>query len=307
MASFVAVAVSGGRDSTALLHATARQCAALGLQAQALHVHHGLMPQADGWWRHVKAQCARWARRGLPVAFHGRRLQGGPEPGDSVEAWARRERYAALAEMAREVGAGIVLLGHHRRDQAETVLLQALRGGGTAGLSAMPTRMQRDGIVWVRPWLQVSEQDVAAYARRHRLSFVTDPSNADPRFARSRLRTQVWPTFQSAFSGTEAALETVARRMQEADACLRELAQLDAQSGAVCDGQLVLSAWLHLSPARRANVLRHWARSWSPVGMPESLLGRLSIELPRSRAGARWPAPGGHLSRDRLTLRYRPG
>lgn len=303
----VAVAVSGGRDSTALLHATARQCAGSGLVVHALHVHHGLMPGADVWWRHVQAQCRRWARRGFPVCFSGRRLQGRPASGDSVEAWARRERYAALAEMAKAVGAPVVLLAHHQRDQAETVLLQALRGSGTAGLAAMPRQVERNGIIWARPWLDVPAQAVEAYVRRHRLSFVLDPSNADSRFARSRLRTQVWSVFQGAFPGAETALQAVARRMQEADACLRELARSDAAAGAVADGALVLTAWLLLTPPRRANVIREWAESWSASGLPESLLRRLMEELPRSRNGARWPAPGGYLARSRGVLRFMAG
>ena len=141
----VAVAVSGGRDSTALLHCTVRTAAALGVGVVALHVHHGLMPAADAWLAQVQAQCRRWG-----VAFCSRRLQTHPPRGASVEAWARAERYRALAEMAREAGCSIVLLAHHRRDQAETWLLQALRGGGPAGLSAMPQEAVREGITWAR-------------------------------------------------------------------------------------------------------------------------------------------------------------
>ena len=129
----IAVAASGGRDSTALLHLTARQAEGGDLEVWALHVHHGLMPQADAWLNQLQAQCARWARRGYPVRFKAHRLAGVPAKGDSVEAWARRERYAALTRMAQEEGIDTVLLAHHRRDQAETVLLQALRGAGAAG------------------------------------------------------------------------------------------------------------------------------------------------------------------------------
>ena len=130
-APVVAVAVSGGRDSTALLHATARAAVGTGVEVLALHVHHGLQAEADDWLRHVRAQCRRWAGAGLPLRLDWRRLAGQPAPGDSIEAWARRGRYAALAEMAQAGGAGLVLLAHHRRDQSETVLLQALRGGAS--------------------------------------------------------------------------------------------------------------------------------------------------------------------------------
>src|SRR6185369_13650037 len=109
-----------------------------GIEVVALHVHHGLMPQADAWVQSAVRLCARWQAAGWPLRLRWHRLDSTPAQGDSVEAWARRERYAALAQMAREEGASLVLLAQHRRDQAETVLLQALRGGGPRGLAAMP-------------------------------------------------------------------------------------------------------------------------------------------------------------------------
>src|SRR3954469_24665352 len=92
----VAVATSGGRDSIALLHATLRAARRLGLRVVALHVHHGLLPEADAWAADLEARCARWADEGWPLAFACTRLATRPASGDSVEAWARRERYAAL-------------------------------------------------------------------------------------------------------------------------------------------------------------------------------------------------------------------
>ncbi|HET6599350.1 MAG TPA: tRNA lysidine(34) synthetase TilS, partial [Burkholderiaceae bacterium] len=146
----VAVAYSGGRDSTALLHATLAAAAPLSVHVVALHVHHGLSPNADAWLAHCDAQCARWARRGHPLTFAAQRLATQPARGESVEAWARSARYAALAEMALAHGATLVLLAQHRRDQAETFLLQALRGAGVAGLAGMPRGVERAGIVWQR-------------------------------------------------------------------------------------------------------------------------------------------------------------
>jgi tRNA(Ile)-lysidine synthase len=120
----VAVAFSGGRDSTALLHATLRAARDGGVQVVALHVHHNLQPEADTWLAHAQQVCQRWSR-GAPLRLLHRRLAGTPARGDSVEAWARRERYRALADMAHEAGAELVLLAQHRRDQAETFLLRA--------------------------------------------------------------------------------------------------------------------------------------------------------------------------------------
>ena len=148
--------------SFATLHATLVQAAAIGVEVVALHVHHGLSPNADRWLAHCEAQCLRWAQRGLPVRLLAQRLIDQPKRGDSVEAWARRERYRALRAGALEAGASAVLLAHHRRDQAETVLLQALRSAGPAGLAGMPARVERDGIVWLRPWLARPRSEMPA-------------------------------------------------------------------------------------------------------------------------------------------------
>lgn len=285
----IAVAVSGGRDSTALLHATARAARDLGVRVHGLHVHHGLSPHAGEWAAQVQAQCRRWG-----VCFHLARLSGAPAVAESVEAWARRERYAALARMARSAGCDAVLLAHHRRDQAETVLLQLLRGAGARGLAAMPAAALRDGITWLRPWRDHPREAVEAYVRRHRLRFVEDGSNADPRFARNRLRLQLWPALQDAFPGAEAALAHAADRAAEEAACLADLAAADA--GVVVAGDAVLrSAWLKLPGPRRALVLRHQLSLWcGGRGVPDSLVQRLLAELPAATAG-RWPAPGGEL------------
>ena len=306
----VAVAASGGRDSTALLHATACAARDASLHVLALHVHHGLMPAADGWWQHLARQCARWRRAGLPLEFMGTRLSGQPAPAESVEAWARRERYLALGNMARAAGAGVVLLAHHRRDQAETFLLQALRGAGAKGLAAMPASAQRDGLVWLRPWLDQPAEAIDAYVRQHRLCFVQDASNADPRFARSRLRTRVWPALTAAFDGAEPALAAAARRAHESAEALTELAALDMASCCRIPGDaqpkppgtLAVKPWAALSPARRANVLRHWLQQAGAGAVPETLIERLLREWPQAGAGHRWPAPGGwvHSGREGL-------
>jgi tRNA(Ile)-lysidine synthase len=294
----VAVAASGGRDSTALLHCTLRAAQPLGVEVVALHVHHGLMPEADGWLAQVRGQARRWG-----AAFDARRLQDAPAPGESVEAWARRERYAALAEMAQQAGCPLVLLAHHRRDQAETFLLQALRGGGPAGLSAMPASASRQGLKWARPWLDRPRESIEAYVRRHRLQHVDDTSNADPRFARNRLRLQVWPALGAAFPDAEAALAQAARQAQHAAALAAEVAALDLPALRQGD-QLALAPWALLPPARQRNAMRVWLADTLADAVPQTLLERLCHELPGRRVAA-WPAPGGELRLYRGLLGYR--
>lgn len=299
----VAVAFSGGRDSLALLHATCRSAQALGLRVAALHVHHGLLAEADDWLARAQALCARWARRGWPLTLHWARLDGAPAPGDSLEAWARGGRYAALARLAGEAGATLVLLAHHRRDQAETWLLQALRGGGPAGLSAMPALARRQGLVWARPWLQQPSAAIDTYVRRQRLRPVADPSNADLALARGRLRQQVWPALTAAFGDAEATLAAAAGHAQQARAALDELATIDLAGCVDADGLLLVAPWRQLSSARQANALRAWWRASTGRGAPDALVLRLLAELP-ARGTARWPTgQGGWCALHRGTLR----
>lgn len=297
----IAVAYSGGRDSSALLHATLAAAAALDISVAALHVHHGLMADADAWLSHCEKQCRRWAARGRRLVFDHRRLGGKPARGESVEAWARRERYVALREMAASHGASAVLLAHHRLDQAETLLLQALRGAGVAGLAAMPQAAERDGVNWLRPWLGVDPARIDAYVRRHRINHIEDDSNADPRFARNRLRLQVWPALIAAFPDAQAALAASAAWAQEARACADTLAVIDLV-GTVDERGLDLDAWKVLPPARRSNALRAWLKAQTGRSAASAEVQRLLDELPASRAPGRWPLGRFELRRYRGRL-----
>ncbi len=321
----MAVAYSGGRDSTALLHATLVQARDVGVQVLALHVHHGLSPNADAWLAHCERQCRRWARRGDAVTFVAHRLADKPAPGESVEAWAREARYKTLRAMAVARGAAVVLLAHHQRDQAETLLLQALRGAGVAGLSGMPSEVVRDGITWLRPWLGTPREVIEAYVRRHRLSFIDDDSNSDPRFARNRLRLQVWPALTGAFPHADASLAAAAAWAQEATAALHELAAIDLATVASTSGAptsaspttdalttdahgpntLDIDAWLRLSDVRRSNALREWLRR--SLGRPAeaALVTRLLTELSACR-NAQWQAGGSELRSHKGQLICRP-
>lgn len=276
----VAVAFSGGLDSTALLHATAR--ASQGARVIALHVHHGLQPQADDWAAH----CERIARS-FGAEFACSRLVGAPARGDSVEAWAREGRHRALHDMTVAAGADLLLLAQHRQDQAETFLLQALRGAGLAGLAGMPRAQWRNGICWARPWLEQPRSTILAYAKAQGLSWIEDLSNADPRHARNRLRQVLWPAFPAA----EPALAQAARWAQQAADLAAEVAASDLAAIAHAE-RLDLAALSALSPARASNALRAWLSPFTVA--PASLVERLLAEW-RPGATLSWPAPGGNL------------
>ena len=300
----VAVAYSAGRDSTALLHATWRAAQAQGdLDVLALHVHHGLSPQADAWLEHAQHQCKVWAEQGAPLRLQFVRLQGRPASGESVEAWARNERYRTLAEMAHAAGADMILLAHHQQDQAETFLLQALRGAGVAGTAAMPKQVMRGGLLWVRPWLQHPRSSIEAYVAHHGLRYVDDDSNADPRFSRNRLRLQVWPALEKAFPQAQGSLACAAAWAQEAQEALSELAAQDLLTINANRQGLPIAAWTQLSAARRGNALRAWLDQQPGLLWNASLVQRLMHELDRP-GPATWTAGQGQLKRYRGRLSW---
>lgn len=312
----LAVACSGGRDSLALLHAVWSQIRQnSSFRVLVLHVHHGLSPQADAWRDRLRRTCQRW-RRGAQAELKFVPLQvevnrHGPA---GLEAEARERRYEVLARAARQAGARVILLAQHRDDQTETVLLQALRGAGPAGLSAMPRQIERDGLLWVRPWLDHPRSAIEAYLHRYRLHPVEDESNRDPRFARNRLRHQLLPGLRQAFPHLDVALGLVARHAQDASACLEDLARLDLANCLEQDGSSLNQAALKQLPgARLRNLLRFWFVQVVRVGVTESLLVRLSqevvIDAGPGAGRRRWPVGPRRwleLHRRQLTCRVDP-
>lgn len=268
----ICVALSGGMDSVVLLHAVAelRTAGQTRWRLIAHHVHHGLSPHADAWLLHCEAICAA-----LNVPITTDRVYVDRKSRMGIEAAAREARYESLDR----VDARIVLLAHHARDQAETVLLQLLRGSGAPGLAAMPFSARR----YERPLLSVRKAAITAYAASNSLTWIDDESNADVRFARNRLRTQVWPALIGAFPSAEVTLSRAASHQADAAVLLEDLAGIDAES-CVVGGALQLTTLNALSRPRSANVLRYWlAKSSIDVPGAETLrawLQQLSSDEP---------------------------
>ncbi|HVL72702.1 MAG TPA: tRNA lysidine(34) synthetase TilS [Beijerinckiaceae bacterium] len=226
------LAVSGGPDSVALMRLAAPLRRAPLVVAT---VDHGLRPES-----HAEAETvAGWAAAvGLP---HRILTWDGDKPGSGVQEAARAARYRLLTRLAREVGAPFVLTAHHRDDQAETVLMRLARGSGPAGLSGMRRETDRDGAVLARPFLDLAKARLVATCRAHGWPFLDDPSNADPRFARTRMRALL-PAL-AAEGLTAERLAILAERMRRADAALDAraasvLAAVAAEEG----GDLVIDA-----------------------------------------------------------------
>lgn len=247
----IAVALSGGRDSVALLDAAAAVAVDARCDVIALHVHHGLSANADAWSRSCRDLCEA---RGIPCVTRDVQVARGART--SVEAAARAARYDALEALAHEHDASAILLAHHADDQAETVLLQLLRGAGPRGLAAMPSARFAQGIWWLRPLLAVPRASLDAYVSRHRLRYVEDESNADRRYRRNALRAAVVPALRAIAPGYPGVLVRAAGHQAEAAALLDELATIDA--GSAWDGNTLDRAALCVLDAPRARNLLRW-------------------------------------------------
>lgn len=229
-----------------------REHSLLKAKLQAIHIHHGLQPQADEWAQHCQHICHTLAVPCVVKTIHVEITVG-----DSVEARAREARYAVLArQLAKEE---VMLTAHQADDQAETLLLQLLRGAGVSGLAAMPAK-SRLGHGWlVRPLLAYTRDLLRAYASQANLTWIEDSSNTDTRFDRNFLRHEIMPRLRRRWPSLSHTLSRVASHEAEADSLLKMLAEQDLQACLV-NTQLAITRLVHLSVARQHNVLRFWLK-----------------------------------------------
>jgi tRNA(Ile)-lysidine synthase len=244
------LALSGGLDSVVLLHALQDLRNRLPFELQAVHVHHGLSPNADAWVEFCTKLCARHS---VELQVHRIRIAADDPAG--IEAAARHERRAIFAAL----DADFVLTAHHQGDQAETLVLQMLRGAGPKGLAAMADMIHPPG--WrpaqLRPLLGVARAEILACAQAHGLDWIEDESNQNLRFRRNVLRQQVMPLLAANFPGSGATLARAAILQADAAELLDDLARLDAET-AVQGERLDCSALAALSVPRARNLLRHF-------------------------------------------------
>lgn len=254
----ISLGLSGGCDSVVLLHVLHRL--GFGERLTAIHVHHGLSPNADAWAGFCADYCAR-----LQVSLTIVRVEVDRRSGLGLEAAARAARYAALREGAAEV----LVLAQHQGDQAETVLFNLLRGSGVAGAAAIPAERSLSGRRLLRPLLDVSRRELEAYAVQCGLAWIEDESNADTRHSRNFLRHEVLPLLHRRFPGAEHSLAQAAQHFAEADDLLAELAASDWQT--VCADSVdapLLRLLRKLTLVRLKNLLRYRLRrlGWRAPG-----------------------------------------
>ncbi|MBH1963263.1 MAG: tRNA lysidine(34) synthetase TilS [Comamonadaceae bacterium] len=247
----VAVALSGGADSTALLLACAERWPG---QVVALHVHHGLQAAADEFVHHCEQLCAS-----LNVPLHIRHVDARHTSGQSPEAVAREYRYEAFDAFTNPnggaVSVGTVLIAQHADDQAETILLALSRGAGLRGLAAMPARWTRDSVAYARPLLSVPGAAIRAWLRLRGQAWIEDPSNASEQFTRNRIRARLLPVLESAFPQFRTTFSRSAAHAAQAQLVLDEVAVSDLADAGSPPRIRAIQA---LSRPRQANLLRYW-------------------------------------------------
>ena len=239
------IALSGGRDSVALLRAAALLPEIGSLQA--LHVNHGLSAHADAWAEHCRQLCSS-----LKVPFQVVRVTVAHGGGQGLEAAAREARYAAFAECGSE----LLLLAHHLGDQAETVLFNLARGSGVGGAAGMPAERRLATVRVLRPWLNLPPAAVSEFALAQGLSWVEDESNTDRRYSRNFLRHEILPQLAQRFPAVRVRLGEAAAQFAEADRLLAELAEQDWRTLTGKDESLPMEGVRQLSVPRLKNLLR---------------------------------------------------
>jgi len=271
------VAYSGGLDSTVLLHAAMVTARKTGASVRAVHVNHGLQAAAEAFEQHCVSVCAQW-----DVPLECRRCTLNREAGQSRQAQARDARYRILREYAQPRAA--VLLAHHQDDQAETVLLQLLRGAGPDGAAGMAEVCAFGEASLARPLLGLSRCEIEAYAASHQLPFIEDPSNQEVQYDRNFLRREIVPRLHERWPQASATLSRAASHAAHASRLLSERAQEDLERS---DGMSV--AYLEsLSEDRALNLLRYWI-GWQGHPRPSERRLRHWLRIISSAAPDRVP------------------
>lgn len=281
----VTVALSGGVDSVVLLHLLQRLQTGRRFSLSAIHVNHQISPHASEWAGFCAALCAGLA---VPLTLETVRVPRRSKTG--LEAAARALRYRAFAGLDTDC----LLLAHHLDDQAETVLLNMLRGAGVRGAAAMPevrhqasgVRRQGSGVPIVRPLLDVPRTVLVAYAQKHGLVWIEDESNADTAFARNFLRHAVLPLIAQRFPAYRQTLARAAQHFAEADSLLDALAEIDL-ARAVRDGKLNLAQLQIYSSARARNVLRAFLEAQGLSALDSERLREWLRQLLEARGDSR--------------------
>ena len=244
------VALSGGVDSVVLLHLLHQIQKTQTFTLKASHVHHGLSKNADKWVKFCEKLCTKLS---VPLDVHYIKLPKKKSLG--IEGEARQLRYEKLLQIKTD----LVVLAHHEDDQAETFLLQLIRGAGVKGLSSM-AHFDGSRRLW-RPLLNTSRIDIESYAKKHKLKWIEDESNQNIDFDRNFIRSKILPLLKNRFNHIIKVISRSSSHLAEAQSLLDDLAKIDLKKHLKSynyKNKLKVKALEKLSLSRAKNVLRYW-------------------------------------------------
>lgn len=265
------LALSGGLDSCVLLH----MLHSLKIPVKAVHVHHGLSPNADHWGEFCAQLCASYQ---IPLVLKKARVMN---QGKGIEDAARAARYQMFNDILQ--AGDVLLLAHHSDDQAETFFMRALRGSGVNGLAAMPVSRELNGAMLLRPLLTFSRSELSAYAAQFGIRHIHDESNDNNRFERNYWRNEILPQVWQRFPAGRSGLKNTLHALQQDKQLLQELMQPALQACRAENGSLSLAAWQTLSALQQDYVLRHWLLQVAAQMPGQKLIQELMQQL---QAGA---------------------
>ncbi len=285
--SGLTVALSGGVDSVVLLHLCKTYLESLdsnqSISVEAIYVNHGLSENAQDWQKFCEQLCLS-----LNIPFKTKRVSVQPKSRQSLEALARDARYQALDELAEQ--GNLILLGQHADDQLETFLLRLKRGSGPTGLSAMHNEVRlSSGRQCIRPLLNISREDIEAFARTFSLAHIEDESNQDDKFDRNFLRNQIIPPLKKRFNGFLKSILRSIELLQQQQALIDEISQADLSQ---CEDKSDMPATLKLnelkqfSELRQSNVVRAWLSGLGVVMPSKAQMSQILTQSLESREDA---------------------
>ncbi|UOF93831.1 MAG: tRNA lysidine(34) synthetase TilS [Bordetella sp.] len=257
--SHIAIGVSGGIDSAMLALIANQVTREMGINLICFHINHGLHIDADEWEKQVffLASLLKLKVYQKNIFIHKKNNYG-------LEAAARNERFKAFLNLANEHNIKHILLAHHQDDQAETVLMRLLRGTGLQGIRAMLPITQREGILYIRPWLEINRQYILnageLFSKTNSWIAVNDPANFDSKYTRSIVRKELTPILNYRWPSWKKILSRHANHMAEIEEFIKEFVQLDLKKLSLNkdNRSLSLSKWRSLSYVRQVQILRYW-------------------------------------------------
>jgi tRNA(Ile)-lysidine synthase len=293
------IAYSGGLDSHVLLHMMAEfKKNNPDVKIQAIHVNHQLNPQSNKWAEHCEKIC-----NALNVLLTIEKIHIAVAPGDSLEENARNARYDIFKKYLDKHK--VLLTAHHLNDQAETFLLQALRGAGSKGLSAMPVRKKFGDSFLIRPLLSFSRDALEKYAHENKLVWIEDDSNQDPKFRRNFLRHEVFPLLKTYYPSVMQNFSRSARLIAEQEKIITEIIKSDFEKIKCHDPKKIdLKKLREFSAEKQRLLLREWFAQ-NQLRMPnEKHLKQIQKDVVNAASDAQPVFRFAHLeiSRDRSHL-----